>query len=195
MDWHCFGMNFSTTASQKEIEGVQPSPSEFYVVFLTELMNIMNIFFIRTWAQSVIKRLTGCVCTSYHPRLRGLWQKRVWCDVCLNCMRKFSIQGREQTKNDSQSKVSSCEMEFSRSQLCNCITMVLRPSKYWLKEPAGCTWFSLKINMYFWHVLLKPFLDNPYSINFTIYGLFSKILLNFLNSSSVFFSPSIYFNV
>lgn len=44
MDWHCFGMNFSTTSSQKEIEVVQPSPSEFYAIFLSEPMNIMNLF-------------------------------------------------------------------------------------------------------------------------------------------------------
>lgn len=37
-------MNFSTTSSQKEIEGVQPSASEVQTVLLAELMNIMNLF-------------------------------------------------------------------------------------------------------------------------------------------------------
>lgn len=51
-------MNFSTTSSKKEVEGVQQSASEVHTILLAELTSIKNHFFfsIGHWAQAIIER-------------------------------------------------------------------------------------------------------------------------------------------
>jgi len=50
-------MNFSTTSSKKEVEGVQQSASEVHTILLAELTSIKNhFFFIGHWAQAIIER-------------------------------------------------------------------------------------------------------------------------------------------
>lgn len=176
MGWQSFGMNFSTTSSKKEVEGVQQSASEVLTILLAELMSVKHFFFsIGHWAQAVIERATAVTILCWF--LESKW---VWCDVYLsrNCMRSFSIPGWEKIEDDYRIKVTSqhChEMEFNRNEPCDCITMVLRPSKHWLEEKAG-----------WWHVFFKPSFK-PFSVNLILYDFFFKIWLILVSSYSAFY--------